>query len=301
MIRAIRTIFLLPAVLLAAGACATAGGTFGSGVGDQYLKEPPYYAGSVSFPVGRVAHLPIAYQQGASQDAMFDPDAHPGSPVAALLAEMNAYLDGLGLSSPLAAAGPVRGIAPDVMFGCDRDPLGDCIRESDDPTGRGAPWLRLAVGRPSPDWTRSAQQAMDAVGADRLLVLTLEIGQYWPHQRNLRGDKEVRLGTGHAVRVPWLTALDQPVQVLQLTGALVDPSGRAERIGAEGLVARRTNLLLLSVGVFELLTDADVEQVRRAVRTDLPGEPLVWQAALHDLLAELMARRELRILDPQHP
>jgi hypothetical protein len=84
----------------------------------------------------------------------------------------------------------------------------------------------------------------------------VEIGQYWPHQRNLRGDKEVRLGTGHAVRVPWLTALDQPVQVLQLTGALVDPSGRAERVGAEGLVARRTNLLLLSVGVFELLTDA---------------------------------------------
>jgi hypothetical protein len=38
-----------------------------------------------------------------------------------------------------------------------------------------------------------------------------------------------------------------------------------------------------------------VEQVLGAVRTDLPGEPLVWQVALHDLLAELMARRDLRM------
>jgi hypothetical protein len=53
--------------------------------------------------------------------------------------------------------------------------------------------------------------------------------------------------------------------------------------------------LLLSVGVSELLTDADVQQLRSAVRTARPGEALVWKAALHDLLADLTARGDLKV------
>lgn len=287
------TLVAIGIVLLTAGGCATAGSTFRSGVGDELLEDPPYYAGALSYPVGRVAHVPIVYQPGASQAAMFDPDARPDSPITALLAEMNAYLDSLGVSTPLPST--VRGTAPDVRFGCDRDHFDECIRESDPAAGYGAPWMRLAVGRPSGEWIASMQDALADAEADRVLVISLEVGQYWPHQRNLRGDKEVRLGRGHAVRVPWLTALDQPVQVLQLTGAILGPDGRAQRIGAEGLVARRTNVILVSFGVHELLTEADIEQVRSAVRTDGPGEPLVWQTALHELLAELTARDDLRI------
>jgi hypothetical protein len=289
-----RATLLVGFAALAAG-CATTGGAFGGGVGDRLLREPPYYAGTVSFPVRAIAHLPIAYQPGASQAELFDPSGAPGSPIAALLEEMNAYLDSLGVTTPLVVDLPRRARAPDVRFGCDQDPFGECIREGDAATGYGPPWMRLSVSRPSREWAGGIERALADAGADRVLVITLEVGQYWPHQRNLRGDKEVRLGSGHHVAVPWLTALDQPVQVLQLTGALVDAGGRVQKVGAEGLIARRTNLLFLSAGVYELLTDADVQQLRSAVRTDRPGEPLVWKAALHDLLADLTARGDLKV------
>jgi hypothetical protein len=118
-------------------------------------------------------------------------------------------------------------------------------------------------------------------------VITLEIGQYWTHQKNWRGSKEVRLGSGNSEDVPWLTSLDQPVQVLQLTGALVGADGRAVRIGAEGMLPRRTNIVLGGFGAQELITVQDVERLRTMRRDDLPGEPLVWQVALANLVAEL--------------
>ena len=192
------------------------------------------------------------------------------------------------MTTPLTT--PVRGVAPNVRFGCDLAPLDECTRESAAQNRHGEPLLRLSVGRPSSEWAAALPAALAEVGADRVLVLTLEVGQYWPHQRNFRGDKEVRLGTDHTVRVPWLTALDQPVQVLQLTGALVDATGRAERIGAEGLLARRTNIVLVSLGAHELISDHDVHAVRTAVRSDLPGAPLVWRTAIQELLAQLVVQ-----------
>ena len=108
-------------VLLSVTGCATAGSTFRSGVADELLEEPPFYAGSLSYPVGHVAHVPIAYQPGASQAEVFDPAARPDSPITALLAEMNAYLDSLDATTPLP---PLPGTPPDVRFGCDQDPLG---------------------------------------------------------------------------------------------------------------------------------------------------------------------------------
>jgi hypothetical protein len=81
--------------------------------------------------------------------------------------------------------------------------------------------------------------------------------------------------------------------VLQLTGALIDPDGRATRIGAEGLYPRRTRLLVSAIGGQELLSDEDVERLRSERRDDLPGRPLVWQVALRNLVAQLTGRSEV--------
>lgn len=284
---------LLP--LLVATACATTGATFRSGVGDRFLERPPFYAGADLSPGGGLpaAHFPIAWQRGSTQPAMFEPKAEGDTPVAALLAEMNAYLDSLGVTTRIAVSGNTSGTPPDVMFGCQRDTSDECVKNGDATAGHDEAHLRLAVGLPSNDWTGWAAARMDSAGAPRALVLTLEIGEYFTRQKNLRGQKEVLLGTGHSVSVPWLTSLDTPVSVLQLTGALVGRDGLAIRIGAEGLLAQRTNLLESGFGLQRLISDEDIAALRNARRSDLAGQPLVWQAALRTLVGELTGRRDL--------
>lgn len=291
----------LAAAVLLAG-CATTGATVGSGVGDRMLEHPPYYAGAAApaaAPAGsRIGRLPIGYQRGASQPAVFDPRADAGSPLRALLDEMNAYLDSLGANArlriaPTANADANRLVAPDVRFGCATEsgmPDDDCRARGDSALGRKGQTMYLSVGRPSAEWTAWARDAMRADSLSRLLVITLEVGQYLPRQRGWTGAKEVELGTAHTVGLPWLTSLESPVSVLQFTGALMDSTGRAQRIGAEGIYARRTRLGISALGAQELIGDEDIQRVREERRTDLAGQPLAWRVALSRLVEGLTGR-----------
>ena len=279
--------------ILRTGLCAAAfatpgcaGATLGSGVGDRLIQRPPFYSGDVPVDETPLLHLPIGYQPGASQAPIFDPAVGPGTPIARLLADMNRHLDSIGVSSRIADL--PQGTPPDVQFGCLTDPSGDCHEEQAGDVGRRQ--LRLAVGRPSNEWTAHVARALDRQQAGRVLVITLEIGQYFTRQRNLGGSKEVELGTDYAVSVPWLTSLETPVSVIQLTGALVGADGKAVRIGAEGLFARRTSLLASGEGLQALIRDEDVAQLASRRREDLPGRPLVWQAGLHTLVSQLLGR-----------
>ncbi len=280
---AVKLMFLSVALTLAG--CASTGSTFGSGVGDRFLDEPPYYAGR-QVTAASVAHLPIYYQQGAGQAPIFEPSGDEGSAVASLLHDMNAYLDSLGVSVRLDVPEARAHTPPDVRFSCQTDATGDCEADGDDITVQGRPWMLLAVGRPSSAWTQAVAAALAQAGREHVLVITLEIGQYWTHQRNLVGSKEVRLGTGYTQDVPWLTSLDDPVQVLQLTGALVGADGKAVRIGAEGLLARPTNIVAGGFGGQALIRAEDVERLRELRRDG----SLVWQVALRSLVRELTGR-----------
>src|SRR5690606_7273297 len=133
--------------------------TLGSGVGDALREHPPYYAGrapAAGQAAARLGHLPIAYQRGASQSAIFDP-AESG-PVAELLRRMNARLDELGVSTRLVEGGRVSAVAhaatrvpPDVRFGCITEsgmPDDDCEeRDNREVLGREGQWMQLSVGR----------------------------------------------------------------------------------------------------------------------------------------------------------
>ena len=311
----------LLAVIAVAGptACATTGATTGatfrSGVGDAFPERPPYVAGRPAADVradpARVGHLPVVYQRGATQPSIFDPRDGRGTPVGDFLVDLTDYLDALGaagapggprLSTRLVEGGRVSAVAhaetagpPDVQFGCLTEtalPDAECAPRTG-ALGRGPQRMRLAVGRPAPAWVAWARDATREAGVGRVLVVTLEVGQYLPRQAGARGDKVVDLGTGYAARLPWLTSLETPVGVLQLTGALVDRDGRALRIGAEGILARRTRLLVSAAGAQELLTDADVAQARALRRDDLPGRPYAWQVALRTLVAQLTGRDDL--------
>lgn len=279
--------FLVLTLML--GACAT-GSTYRSGVGDKLLEHPPYYAGSApAADSASLGHLSVAYQQGATQSPIFEPAANSGT-IAVLLADLNAYLDSLGMSRRVTTI--PHGTAPDVRFSCEPRTSGpdDECATGEGALGRDDIVMHLAVGRPSAEWVANAAAAMDSAHVGSLLVITLEIGQYRVRQRGLRGDKEVELGTSHVVRLPWLTSLETPVSVLQLTGARIGRDGRAQRIGAEGLLARRTSLPISAIGGQALISDAEVEAARTARREDLPGQPLTWQVALRELVRGLIGR-----------
>jgi hypothetical protein len=268
-----------------AAACATAGATYQSGVAPKSFDHPPFYAGAAA-PVGaaRVTHLPIRYQRGAEQAALFEPKDGAGSPAAALVAEMNAFLDSLSLTTRVAVSIAEKGTPPNVRFGCAVDAAGDC-------TGEGEPdrenrRLDLEVGRPSQEWITWLDGAL-GTSSEHALVITLELGQYWPRQKGLSGSKEIELGTNHSLGVPWLTSLEKAVPVVQLTGALVGRDGRAVRIGAEGMMAKRANLGVSALGAQMLVTDDDIAKLRTLRREDLPGQPLVWQVALRTLMGQL--------------
>jgi len=280
-------------LVLYATACASTGATYRSGVGDAFLEKAPYYAGasasSVSASVGKVTHTPIVFQSGATQAPMFDPETGHDSAIAKLLGEMNAYLGTLKVAAPI-AVDATGAVAPDVHFGCLTPGAmagEDCTARGDSALGRGRQTMRLAVGRPSEAWVASTQSQLAQSGATHTLVITLEMGQYLMRQTGWRGSKSVELGSGNVQSLPWLSSLETPVPVLQLTGALIDNTGKAVRIGAEGIAAQRTRLLVSAVGGQELFGDEEVARVRIARRDDLPGQPLAWQVALRTLVAEL--------------
>jgi len=296
-------IFVYLSLALLCG-CASTGATFRSGVGDAYLEHPPYYAGqsreTAAPDTTRIGHLPIAFQRGAAQPAIFDPRDGSGSAIDQLLEEMNAYLDSLGVSTRLVEGRRVSAVAhagtrtpPDVRFGCIPDlgiPGNDCAERGDSALGRGHQAMQLSVGRPATEWITWNQELMGASGTNRTLVVTLEVGQYLVRQEGVRGTKVLELGTGHRAQLPWLTSLETPVSVLQLTAALVDASGKAVRIGAEGFYPRRTRLVVSSIGGQELLSDEDVEAARTTRRADLPGSPLAWKVALRELVVGVTGR-----------
>lgn len=275
-------------VALFASGCASTGATFRSGVGDKLLEHPPWFAGR-NDPVSSAAigHFPVAYQRGAGQSVIFEPEGGPASPVGKLLVEMNRYLDSLRGRPAWDGSPPAGAVPPDVSLGCLTGTTGDCLATEDSLPGGESGMMRLAVGRPSPQWIQWASTLGGNDSAAHSMVITVELSQYLLRQRGVLGKKVLELGTGYTVSFPWLTSLETPVQVVQLTGALVARDGRAVRIAAEGMLARRTDLLTSSIGGQYLITDQDIEQLRVQRRDDLPGQPLTWQVAMRNLVLAL--------------
>ena len=111
----LRTLFRNAAaigVLVVLVACASTGGgaTFLSGAGDTFLERPAYHAGVhaaiVGQDAGRIGHLAIAFQPEAAQSPIFAPKDGTDSAVDALLEEMNAFFDSVGVNRRLAVGRP---------------------------------------------------------------------------------------------------------------------------------------------------------------------------------------------------
>lgn len=150
------------------------------------------------------------------------------------------------------------------------------------------PPMVLHLGEPTDAWRQSVASVLAARGAQHAVLVTLGVSQY-PKDREGAFGKKVVLGTGHEEPVRFLTAEDKLLEVLQLTGVLVDAQGRVLRAGAEGILARDTPFAAQLVDAEKALDDRTLERAfTDERREDLPGSPATWQVALETLLSQLL-------------
>ena len=176
---------------------------------------------------------------------------------------------------------------PAVRLGCaGQAETGDELGEDCDPDVRA---MHLAVTQSSKKWRAALPTVLAGAQADHLLLIHVAVRDHWVAQKGLSFKKEVPLGTGYAQPAPWLTSLDTPVCVVQLEGVLVGPDGKLVRSGVEGIFATRTRFGESVVGLQRVITDEDVARIRTELRReDLPGTPLVWEAAVDALVRGLL-------------
>jgi hypothetical protein len=150
------------------------------------------------------------------------------------------------------------------------------------------PPMVLHVEYPSELW-RARVAAQPAAPA--FLWIRLALVDY-PRADEGQLGKKVVLGEGHEAPQPFLRTELQPLQVLQVTGALLAPDGRVLAAGAEGIYAVDTPF---TAQVFNLQREIDPQQLRAILtelrREDLPDQPLKWEAALDNLVFRLLDGR----------
>ena len=153
------------------------------------------------------------------------------------------------------------------------------------------PPMVMHVRKPSPSWSQAMAALLAREAAQYAVVVTLAVSQYPKGRAGLFG-KKVALGTGYEERIEFLTAEDKLLEVLQLTGVLVDAQGGVVRAGAEGIVARDTPFAAQVFDVSKVLDERTLEGVLTTERRQhLPGDPLKWEVALGNLVAQLRGDR----------
>lgn len=154
------------------------------------------------------------------------------------------------------------------------------------PGDRFAPMV-LHLARPGTEWRREVGEIVGREGVGHALLIQLGVSQY---VKGYSGafKKEVVLGTAYREPLRFLTAEDKPVEVLHLTGVLVDGRGHVIRAGAEGIMLLDTPFAAQVVDVERVFDEAELQGVlTRERRHDLPGAPLKIDVALDTLIAQL--------------
>lgn len=209
-----------------------------------------------------------------------------------LLDSMNAYLAGLDWIAsadepPLPSAG-----APTLFVGSAEAEAAPAAAGEQRTEYDKYPPMVIHIERGSSLWRTELAPWLAARGADRVILIRLDLTEYPKADRGLFG-KKVVLGTGYEEPIRFLSAEDVPVEVLQVTGMLVAADGTVLRAGAEGILSKDSPFW---VQIFGARKGIDPEIVRKLLveerRHDLPGEPLKWQIALRNLVAQLLTRPE---------
>lgn len=262
--------------------------------------KAPYYHGNRPVKDARIVWAPLSAPSMRAFGTKRG-DA-PSAEMQMLLDTLNARLAAMMGDAPRLTDEQMATLAKDgprVAFGCEEEPgfgseavrtgqyyhAADCVDLEKGQDPRNA----LAITGASKGWRKQAGAILAGDSAQYMLLLALRIGEQYPWS-GWRG-KGVRLGTGYDVELPWLSAVDKPVTVVQLVGTILDREGKPVRSGAEGLFAAKPGALTFVLGGQQAVSDKQLVELLVATRRDdLPGQPAAWEVALRTLVAELTNR-----------
>jgi hypothetical protein len=262
---------------------------FSSGQTDR-LKDAPFYKTyNKKAVVGNAAtgYTAIGFDELTKSEFSYAGREKALQPLADV---MNAYLDSLGWSKHLAGeALPEKG-APYVYLGSaegEGAPPEAAMQRSEHDK---YPPMVIHIRKPSKAWRAALGAMVQAKQVEYVLLIKLGFSEYPKADKGVFG-KKVVLGTGYEEGIKFLSAEDKPVEVLQVTGMLLDREGNIVRAGAEGIVAKDTPFW---AQIFDVQQALNNEALRKLLqderREDLADKPLKWQVALRNLVAQLLAQ-----------
>ena len=252
------------------------------------LDNAPYYNGKVTLTAdAKVGHLPVALND--SQNDLWD-----SAPWQEIVTDVNAWLNKQDWSMAMAEIGLKPQEWPEIEMG-DRNSLDMPPSASDDEEEDNR--MVLHYIDPSYKWRDQVRAQCKAQGLTHVLAIYIGRGQYKIRQKDWKGSKELVLGTGYHVPVKWLTSLDDPIEVIHFTGAVMDSSGHILRAGAEGILAAKSASVLESaIGLQNSVSDKKMQKLTTGVlRKDLPGQPLAYQVALQNLVGQLLKKKAMLV------
>ncbi|MBN2417105.1 hypothetical protein JXO52_14805 [bacterium] len=285
--------FFVPAVLVAfvigAAGCAALKNLRTSR--EVIVNNPPYYHGRA--PGGSALSVSAGYLPVTTDYRIRREFDDAGWRV--ILDDIDEFLQETGWARPLPAPDLPDAAAPDIYVGSP-GMMGAPVSETGymDEDDDILPMV-LYTRDGSREWKTEIGRICSENQCDYVLVLYLGISQYMVHQRGILGGKEIALGTGHRIPVKWLTSLEDPVEVIHLTGLLIDKEGNIINAGAEGLLAAKTASFFQSIiGLRNAISDKSISGITTDIRRDdLDGDPLAYQVALGNLFGTLLGRKEL--------
>ncbi|HET8864420.1 MAG TPA: hypothetical protein VFM80_01900 [Gracilimonas sp.] len=140
------------------------------------------------------------------------------------------------------------------------------------------------------DWKVAASNTASEYEAEYLLRIWISFAQYPKSDKGLV-KKKVILGTNYEPEIRFFSSEDKPVEVLQLSGYLTDKNGTVLRAGAEGVIYKDTPFWQQVLSIEELIDDKMLARLlHEERREDLPGNPLVLDVAIENLISQLLDR-----------
>lgn len=232
----------------------------------------------------RLAYLPVEIDKMTREAFFYEGREAVLSPVVEIL---NGYLDSLSLASAFPGDLPALKGAPYLFVGSSESetapPSAEMLREEYDKF----PPMAMHLDKPGGEWKKEAIQRMEQADIDFLLVIRLAFNEY-PKANKGVFKKKVVLGTDYEPEIRFLSGELEPVEVLQITGILLDRKGNVIRAGAEAFLYEDSPFWVQVLGAGTVIDD---KTLRRAIteirREDLPGKPLAWRVAADHLFYQL--------------